>query len=734
MSIWSKLKGHQNSLTASTLRAVAFRISLVITMTALLTYWHLSDQVEENALQTLEKYVRERSLREREIFKLAGDNHVAMRKELIEVFRKIEKSNEDPVREFNSLVQLDPDGALRSPRARPGVKKELDIWIAKNARNNALFRRKVVNFSKVLLRYAPAFHVRFTDTYIALGENANLVYWPEFPDWSAGNPADFDFTSYELYKIGSHENNPERKTLWSGVYFDDAIKEWMVSASTPYDDSQGNFAGIIGHDVMIGDLIQRTTNDSLLGTYNILINSDGRLIAHPKKMEMIVAAKGELKVADSKDPELVAIFDEIKKAGGKTGEKIIDQEKYDQFIAVSNFPETNWHFVTIYPKSLIRQVANQTAMVVIILGLASLITELVVLYMIFRTKVSVPLGQFIQATHDIERGKEAVNLPVERKDEIGELSRSFDSMAKRIREVSDLLRQKIEQRTKELQQAEQVASKNAHAAGMAEIATNILHNIGNTLNSVNLSMLQMEEALESSHMKNLEKALKMIDDHRDNLGDYFTNDPKGKLLPQYLSEVGKAIGENHATSIETFQYLLRKVKMIEDIVSSQQQYVKMGRFMEDVTMEDVVRESIGMLGLGNPRENFRLVTHFDDVPPVRGQRVKIMQIVINLLKNALESIGSASSEKIHEIEVRLTQEGTYIVLSIRDTGIGVAAENLDKIFSHGFTTKKDGHGFGLHFCANAARELAGSLKVESPGENKGATFILRLPASKFSKQ
>jgi C4-dicarboxylate-specific signal transduction histidine kinase len=173
--------------------------------------------------------------------------------------------------------------------------------------------------------------------------------------------------------------------------------------------------------------------------------------------------------------------------------------------------------------------------------------------------------------------------------------------------------------------------------------------------------------------------------------------------------------------------MLRKLKMIEAIVFSQQQYVKVGSFVEDVDMKQVANECIGMLNLGNTRENFRLITEMEDFPPIRAQRVKIMQIILNLLKNALDSVNSLPPESPKEIDIRLFQSEKDIIFSVRDSGQGIAKENIHKIFGHGFTTKKNGHGFGLHFCANAARELGGSLKVESPGELMGATFILRLP-------
>ncbi len=447
-------------------------------------------------------------------------------------------------------------------------------------------------------------------------------------------------------------------------------------------------------------------------------------------MDLITQAKGHLKVMDTQDPALEAIYQKAVQISpdGRIGERIIDHPEYDQFIAVSHMPETGWSFITIYPKSLIRGIANQTAMFIVVLGLASLILELIILYFIFRNKVSKPLEQFVQATHEIESGQPTVPLPTERRDEIGALSRSFESMAKKIRNANDVLKEKIEQRTQELQESQKVAMQNAHAAGMAEIATNILHNIGNTINSVNLSALEMEEHLEKSSLKNLERALKMLEDNRNHLADYLTNDPKGKLLPDYLTELSKSVALNRQNSLETFQYLLRKIKMIEDIVISQQQYVKLGTFSESVDMKDVVNESIGMLNLSKPRKNFQLITQLESPPTIRTQRVKIMQIVLNLLKNALDSIDMDTSAKLKSIEVQLFSEKESLVLVIKDSGQGITQENLQKIFNHGFTTKKQDMALVCTFCANAARDLGGSLTAESPGEGCGATFILRLPA------
>lgn len=120
---------------------------------------------------------------------------------------------------------------------------------------------------------------------------------------------------------------------------------------------------------------------------------------------------------------------------------------------------------------------------------------------------------------------------------------------------------------------------------------------------------------------------------------------------------------------------------------------------------------------------------FRPAPPVRVDKHKILQILTNLLRNAkhaVEDFGRPAGR----IAVTIDADGERSRIAVTDNGVGIAPENLTRIFRHGFTTKKNGHGFGLHSGANAAKEMSGRLSVHSAGPGTGATFTLELPVAK----
>jgi len=117
------------------------------------------------------------------------------------------------------------------------------------------------------------------------------------------------------------------------------------------------------------------------------------------------------------------------------------------------------------------------------------------------------------------------------------------------------------------------------------------------------------------------------------------------------------------------------------------------------------------------------------VPPISVEKHKVLQILINVLRNAKYACDdSERNEK--KITVRISGRDGRVSISVADNGIGIPPENLTRIFNHGFTTRKEGHGFGVHSGANAAREMGGSLSAVSEGTGHGATFTLELPVQR----
>ena len=118
------------------------------------------------------------------------------------------------------------------------------------------------------------------------------------------------------------------------------------------------------------------------------------------------------------------------------------------------------------------------------------------------------------------------------------------------------------------------------------------------------------------------------------------------------------------------------------------------------------------------------------MPQVQVEKQKVLQILVNLMRNARDALVE-SGRQGPAIDLahpnRRRSDEKKVVIEVIDNGVGIEEENLTKIFSHGFTTKRHGHGFGLHSSANAAKEMGGNLTAHSDGPGRGAVFTLELP-------
>ncbi|WP_197528997.1 sensor histidine kinase [Aeoliella mucimassa] len=264
-------------------------------------------------------------------------------------------------------------------------------------------------------------------------------------------------------------------------------------------------------------------------------------------------------------------------------------------------------------------------------------------------------------------------------------------------------------------------------AGMAEIAVGVLHNVGNVLNSVNTSAHMVRNRLRKSRATTLKQACDLLQKNEQNLVDYLTNDPQGQKLPLLLARAAEAVLRENEDALVEIHTLERHIEHIERIVAKQQSYAKVSSMLESIQVEKLVEDAIQINDASLIRHDIRLERHFARVPSVITDKHKVMQILVNLIKNAKEAVSDLTLKERH-IELRIVHTSDDMVsVSVTDNGVGISAENLERIFTYGFTTKSFGHGFGLHACSITAKELCGTLSVDSPGENLGATFTLSLP-------
>lgn len=283
---------------------------------------------------------------------------------------------------------------------------------------------------------------------------------------------------------------------------------------------------------------------------------------------------------------------------------------------------------------------------------------------------------------------------------------------------------------RELQAAHRQLLAAARQAGMAEIATNVLHNVGNVLNSVNISAGLISAQLRDSKRKGLTRAVGLMDEHADDLGEFLTHDAKGKLLPGYLRELAQALQHEQESMTEELGALLKSVDHIKDVVATQQSYAGTPRTIESLKVDELLDDALRMNAGALARHRVAIVKNLADLPELPLDRHRLLQILVNLISNAKHAMNdTVGQDPCITLVTRLVDVAGRSILSIEvtDNGEGIAPENLTRLFSHGFTTRKNGHGFGLHSCVMAAQEMGGSLTARSAGAGQGATFTLEIP-------
>jgi signal transduction histidine kinase len=370
-------------------------------------------------------------------------------------------------------------------------------------------------------------------------------------------------------------------------------------------------------------------------------------------------------------------------------------------------------------------------------------------------------GHFVRPIHRLQEVVERVahgdltaRSDIHSHDEIEQLAQAFNSMADAIlhrdRELSEAKRDleiRVTLRTQQL--SEQIVARDkAHSelaeaqkrlielsrlSGMAEVATGVLHNVGNVLNSVNVSATIVADQLRESRVAQLTGLVQLLRENEAGIIDFLTSDPRGARIFPYLYKLAQQLEKERERLTHEVAGLVRHVGHIKEIVSMQQTYAHSSGVSEDFAVASVIDDVLGITRPSIERHGIVLRLDGDELPSVNADRHKLFQILLNLLRNAIDAVkvSDRRSPQIAVLTRRLSED--RVAIEVRDNGVGIPAANLVRIFSHGFTTKPDGHGFGLHSSALAARELGGALTAESDGADRGALFTLELPRNRRNR-
>ena len=279
--------------------------------------------------------------------------------------------------------------------------------------------------------------------------------------------------------------------------------------------------------------------------------------------------------------------------------------------------------------------------------------------------------------------------------------------------------QEREKLSRELQES-------ARAAGMAEIATGVLHNVGNVLNSINVSTHLLTRSCRESRLASLVKARDLFESNREDLANFLTKDKQGIHFPEFFKQLVNTLSDENQLRIEELETLGENVNHVKEIISFQQSYARQGGIDEPVYLDKLVDSVLKMNQEKFDCYEIKIRRDYNFFTCISLNKHKLLQILINLITNAKHALRDSKTEN-KELVISIREVGENIEITVADNGVGISPKNIEKIFAHGFTTKDDGHGFGLHSSALAAKELNGSLYVNSDGEGHGATFGIQIP-------
>ncbi len=279
----------------------------------------------------------------------------------------------------------------------------------------------------------------------------------------------------------------------------------------------------------------------------------------------------------------------------------------------------------------------------------------------------------------------------------------------------------------EREHAQKRAASLSRLTGMSEVASNVLHNVGNTLNSVNTSVMLLNEKNSHSKINTLIELEKVLNEHQNDMNHFLTNDPRGQKIPELISLLADAWVKEKKYLAAEISSLMKNVTHIKNIIMMQQSLSYAIGVTDEIIVAELIEDAIALNKMAYEKAFIDIIRDYQKIKKVVIDKIRVFQILMNLVKNGIEAV-IEGNKKDKKLFIRLDEkDDAHFIIEVSDNGSGIAPENITKIFSHRFTTKKTGHGFGLHTSALYAEELGGSLTATSDGIGQGATFTLTLP-------
>ncbi len=693
-----KEKAITRSITGYTLAQVAVRIAIVVAVATVISYYHVSSGLQQQALKQLSEYVTQRAERESGIFVLARDNLRSFADAYVQRMQEQDAGATDS--RFDALFQLRDDGTLRLDPLyyqRYGVTGV----IARPSVVTPELQRQLLLALEMLLSFGPAWENRFVNLFVTSPEGAMLMYWPGTPwglsasSWEVQDRVALAVPETESVMTITDLRAALGKALWSDLHFDYAARAWVLSATEPVGLDDVPMLSV-GHDMLLSELMDRVIGNRIEGTYNLILRTDGRLLAHPRFMDAIRARNGGLPVAETGDPNLQRIYEAI---GSSDGSTIIDNPADDEYLAVSPLLGPEWTLVTVFPKGIIADIAFDTARLILLLGAVALLAEIAITYLVLKQQVARPLGRLLEATNRVRAGDFDIRLDESGRDEIARLAGSFNAMSRELDRREVALAERSERLASVNQQLAQELAERKRAEAEILRQREALHH------SEKMSALGSVLAGVAHELNN---PLAVVVGRSQMLEEQKLPDP----LHSKVAKIREA-AERCSRIVRTFLAMARQQAPAR----------------APVQVNDLIRSAVDLLDYSLRSSDVEVELDLaDELPELAADADQLSQVFTNIIVNAHYALQEQDGPRRLHVSTRHDASHGRIQVAFADNGPGVPESIRHRIFDPFFTSKPVGMGtgIGLSFSYGVVETHGGTLRLVSPADG-GARFEIELP-------
>ena len=655
------------SISKVALKAMAIRLFIVVLLSSLGGYWYNYKVFKDNAVHELEKYSQERAERESLRFRFTEKNL----KLLGSAFhQKILSHNYDIEKEFSENISYQKDGTYRQKNRSHDYQTQ--IFIEKGVTPDAEMKRNLVIADHLLNNFGYAWSSMFIDVWLVSSKGYAALFWPGPPNILSRAPTNFSFSEQEWVQIGLPQNNPDQKTSWSDPYFDQLTGEWVITANYPfYFEDEYQFS--LAMDVQLSALQRRTMKNSLPNTHHIIFNENGSIIVKPDEEEK---------------PEKA--LNDIVRLVKSSNETIIYDDKNDLILAKRKIIGPDWWFVVVYPEINLISIARTTGAFVALVGLISLLIELLMLYLVIQKYVTHPIQKLIEATSRIARGDIRARVEIDTHDEIGSLASSFNVMGDKIMErdhklieQAEVLESQVKERTSELDTQRAKAYQAAKMATLGEMAGGIAHEINNPLAVISMSTESLTKQI---------KAKTLSDE---------------KLL---------AYAERVQRTTERISRVVKGMKSFSRDAGSDPK--------KSTSVEQIINNTLTLCE--QTLESSDIYLTLSDVPQVRVycREIEIIQALMNLIQNSIDALEKKEQKNI-DIKTKIV--GKMVHICVEDSGPRMPDAVVDRLMTPFFTTKDVGKGVGLGLFTSNGLVKSNGGKLYLDRSSPHTKFVIELP-------